>query len=436
MSSMVKRIPEVFRKYRGNVVVHRFVSLFSVDALVKLSGFLLLPIYLRLMTQAEYGFYNYLLSIVSTIAIILNFGFYAGQSKYVHDYRGAKARGSVLFTVQAMVLMGLALVLAPIYLAGLDGAIFRFVLKPEVDYATYRMPLLMAILASVLSFMFTNYLLSTEKVRKVQVLNVVRLIAFNGLIVLALYLVPADKAKLRFILNYGFELVLILGFLHVLVRELWPRFSPMVARKTLVLGLPLMINAVVGIFVNFGDKFFLQKHGSYESLSLYFLAFSIASLVVFVYTSFQNIWLPLLLKEQDFEKAMRESRKVAIVSLGGLLGLCVAMYFATWIALLLHVFPDKYWGVLRVLPLVLLAQWLSCWVTYIGNYIVYFGKTFFVAIFGALWGGASVLLNSQVIPRWGVIGAACVLCFINFSYLTTYFTIVRKAIQERRQALA
>ena len=70
-----------FERYKHNVLVKNYAKVFSVDILVKLSSFILLPVYLKLMTQEAFGLYTYLLAIISSFSLVMNFGLYVAQSK-------------------------------------------------------------------------------------------------------------------------------------------------------------------------------------------------------------------------------------------------------------------------------------------------------------------------------------------------------------------
>ncbi|HXD77364.1 MAG TPA: oligosaccharide flippase family protein, partial [Puia sp.] len=96
---------QYFQKYRKSANFGRMLTVLSMDVLARLSNILLLPVYLRLMTQEEYGWYNYLLSIITTFALILNFGMYVAQTKYYSDAHQSDRRKSVLFNVVLLLTM-------------------------------------------------------------------------------------------------------------------------------------------------------------------------------------------------------------------------------------------------------------------------------------------------------------------------------------------
>src|SRR5688500_5740098 len=102
------KLPGVWiQKYKQSILLNRLFAVLGIDILVKLSGVILLPVYLRLMTQDEYGLYNYLLSIILTFSLVLNFGLYIPISKFYHDYKDDLQKGKLLFTTFILLTGGL-----------------------------------------------------------------------------------------------------------------------------------------------------------------------------------------------------------------------------------------------------------------------------------------------------------------------------------------
>ena len=151
------------RKYKENVLHKRFFTVLSIDILVKVSGIILLPVYLRLMTQEEYGLYNYLLSIILTFSLVLNFGFYIPLAKFYHDYKDALQKGKLLFTLSSLLAIALFLVIFIIYFFGFDYKIVNILFKNEINYSHYRVAIMMAVIVSVLNFMLTSFFFTSEK---------------------------------------------------------------------------------------------------------------------------------------------------------------------------------------------------------------------------------------------------------------------------------
>src|SRR6188768_2676173 len=100
--NFVSNVKARIERYKKSILFNMLLTVLSIDILVKVSGIVLLPVYLLLMTQEEYGLYGYLLSIILTFSIILNFGLYIPLSKFYHDYQDTEKRGKLLFTISLL----------------------------------------------------------------------------------------------------------------------------------------------------------------------------------------------------------------------------------------------------------------------------------------------------------------------------------------------
>ena len=103
-------------KYRNKVAFRRFISLFSTDVLVRGANFLLIPLFLHLMTRDEFGVYGYLYSFAMAMSLVFTFGFHASVPKLYADTKDdKKAQGSMLFTLSLTLVVGLVLIFSLIY---------------------------------------------------------------------------------------------------------------------------------------------------------------------------------------------------------------------------------------------------------------------------------------------------------------------------------
>jgi O-antigen/teichoic acid export membrane protein len=430
----MKLIPLLKRwiaQYSDNVLINRLFAVLSIDILVKLAGIILLPVYLRLMTQDEYGLYGYLLSIIFTFSVVLNFGLYIPLSKYYHDFENEEDRGRLLFTIFCLLAAILTIVIFPIYFFKWDFILVKFLFKNQIHYSEYRGSVLLALVVCIGNFMLTNFLFTSEKIKHLKQYNFLRIICINLFAVLFLFILKDyDKVRIRLETTYIVEAVLFLCFIYIFIKEIKPRFSLGIARSGLKLALPVMLSAVFGIVINFSDKFFLEKYGSFKEMSYYYLAVSCASVIPLIFASFQNAWLPLFLKEKDLLKNVAKTNKLIVRLFFFFVILSCSIILFVWVILSLGIIQNKYQEALYILPLLLTSQILSALTPLYTNYLVYFEKTHLVSITGFFICGVSLLLSMLLIPRWGVYGAGAVSIISNGCYFLIYHFIIRHYIQK------
>lgn len=421
-------------QYRSNVFLRRLSTVLVVDILVRASNIVLLPVYLKLMTQDEYGIYNYILSIISTFAVILNFGLYVSQSKYYADAQTDERRRTVLFNVFFCVTVLLVLVLAPIYLLKKDPAIIGFLFKNEINYSLYRWPILLALIITVYSVILSNFFVISEKINLFRTYNILRLVLVHLVVLLCLYFIKQDNIKIRLLYTYITEAVVMLGIFYFYFREMSPRIDWKLIRNSLKLGIPIMISAVWAASSNNSDKFFLEKYGTPKDLSCYYLAFSLANLLMMIITSVQNVWMPKFLKEKNLKKNIADTRKLMIRVGAGLIVFGLMLLIAFYVALEVGIISADYWLTIYILPILLIAQTINGILTIYVNYFIYLEKTQWSLLIGICTFGVGLAASQYFIAAWGVFGAALVYLVVQLAYTGLYYAVINHSLKARLRA--
>lgn len=426
--------------YRNKVAFRRFLSLFSTDVLVRGANFLLIPLFLHLMTRDEFGVYGYLYSFAMAMSLVFTFGFHASVPKLFADTKSdKKAQGSMLFTLSLTLIVGLVLIFSLISLTGIDEYFFGLINRNEemknFSYDTYRPYLLVAMASMVLSNLLTYYFVAAEKIKNIQAFNLIRFFFANGLAILLLYTAPdADAALLRLSVTYIVELLLCCVFSFFLCKNFTFKFSKYYLYKGLKIGLPLSFVALLNAITNFGDKHFVMIYCGAAIVGVYNLASLLATIPVIVYQSFNFIWLPSFLQEKNLillkKKTDRNGLRIFIL----LFLLSVLIYIGAFFLLQWGVFPENYSLIMQILPPLLLSQIFASLNLFIFNYFTYFEKNYLTILTSIVINSLSYLLFSLTASRFGYIGVAYSLLLSNFTLFVIYYLLtsyyVKKSIKE------
>lgn len=426
-------------KYRNKVAFRRFISLFSTDVLVRGANFLLIPLFLYLMTRDEFGVYGYLYSFAMAMSLVFTFGFHASVPKLYADTKDdKKAQGSMLFTLSLTLILGLVLIFSLISLTGIDEYFFGLINRNEemknFSYDTYRPYLLVAMASMVLSNLLTYYFVAAEKIKNIQAFNLIRFFFANGLAILLLYTAPdADAALLRLSVTYIVELLLCCVFLFFLCKNFTFKFSKYYLYKGLKIGLPLSFVALLNAITNFGDKHFVMIYCGAGVVGVYNLASLLATIPVIVYQSFNFIWLPSFLQEKNLillkKKTDRNGLRIFIL----LFLLSVLIYIGAFFLLQWGVFPENYSLIMQILPPLLLSQIFASLNLFFFNYFTYFEKNYLTILTSIVINSLSYLSFSLTASRFGYIGVAYSLLLSNFTLFVIYYILtsyyVKKGIK-------
>jgi O-antigen/teichoic acid export membrane protein len=413
-----------WKRLRDHGPFRRLLTVLSLDILVKASAVVLLPIYLRLMTQDEYGLFNYILSIIYAVAMLLNLGLYIPQSKLYHDYPGKPERGKLITSIHILLASGLLVLVLPVYLFGLDIQVARLLFRNPIPYDRYRPWILLMLLTSIFSYLLTNFFYTAERIEPIKRYSLYRVAGIHGVSILAMCVFRSeDPIRIRLAAIGCTELVLLLVFYRNYIGQAVRSIEPALLIRCGRLALPVMLAALFNIVVNFGDKFFLEKHADYKVLSVYYLGVACASVVALLSTSLQNVWLPLFFKERDLSRNLVKTNRLVGRLIRTLLLLSLVAITAVAAGLQLYLIPQRYSGVLSVLPLLLAGQVIYCVALLYSNYLVYFERTAFILWAGLVVSIISTLLNILLIPLWKIYGAAATLLISNTCYLGIYYSL-------------
>ena len=411
-----------WKRLKDHGPLRRLLTVLSLDIFVKASAVVLLPIYLRLMTQDEYGLFNYILSIIYAIAMLFNLGLYIPQSKLYHDYPGRLERGKLITSIHILLVGGLLLLVLPVYLFGLDKEVPRLLFRNPIHYDRYRPWILLMLLTSIFSYLLTNFFYTAERIEPIKRYSLYRVAGIHGVSILAMCLFRSgDPIRIRLAAIGCTELVLLVAFYRNYIGQAVKSIEPALLIRCLRLAFPVMLGSLFGIIVNFGDKFFLEKHADYKVLSVYYLGVACASVVALLSTSLQNVWLPLFFKERDLSRNLVKTNRLVGRLVRTLVLLSLVAIVAVAAGLQLNLIPQRYAGVLSILPLLLAGQVIYCVALLYSNYLVYFERTAFILWAGLVVSIASIGLNMLLIPLWKIYGAAATLLISNTCYFGIYY---------------
>lgn len=430
-------VKEFIGKYvKGNEMFSRFVKVFSVDVLVRGANFLLIPVFLRLMTPEEYGLYGYLYSFANTMAGILCFGFFVSLTKLYADTVSDKTKqGSMLFTLTSSQFVLLIVSIIIVYIWKIDVDFFSFLSTTNSvgtnQYYTYRNFVFVATSSMILSTYLTYFLVSSEKIRGLQTFNLLRFFLTNCTAILVIYFSSGDNVFQRLAFTYSMELLLTLVFSIVIYKNFIFKFSFFFLKKAFKIGLPIMASGIMYAVMNFGDKFFVAKYSGEKGMAIYYLGFLLATIVLIIHQSFNFIWNPLFMKEKDLTVLKRKTnRYIKLIALG-LSTVGVLIWIGAYLGLKTNLIPQNYNQILQILPFLILSQVLAAMAQLMTNFIIYFEKTYIQVFIGGILSFIGYFVYSFMGQRLGIIGISLGILFLNTLYFIFFYFRVQYYINNR-----
>jgi len=381
-----------------------------------LVGFLLLPVYTRFLTPADYGVLAILSVTTGVLTIVLSLGIPSGMLRFYFD-PDEKVRSQVIYssigavftttTLGALLISALASPLSRVLVPGPQGP--YLVVLMAAGFAT-----------GAWTVGFQNLMRAQEKPALYTVSNLGGFALRLGLNIL---FVVGFLRGVAGILEAG--IISNVAILALLVPVgLWarrPSFSWKKLKEITRFGIALEPGNLAAWALNMSDRYFLQALSDMTQVGLYSVGYRIGQLSeIAMVKPFRLAWPPLIYAEAgDHARAKRSISRIA--TLYAFFGLWATLgLFLLAPAILKAMATPQYWGALDVVGLVALSYVIlgTTWVTGAGLHIL--KKPVFISVAFLVGAVINLGLNLLLIPRFGMMGAAwaTILSFIFIAVAT------------------
>ena len=387
-----------------SLVRHLFksTSYYTLAAVVQRSmSILMLPVYTRYLTRADYGVLELLDLITTVAALLVSVQLSTALFYYYHHASGeAERRRDVVTAFFGTIILGTVV--------GVSGVAFA----PEISrlvFGTTAYEGLVRVMLIALGFSLpAEYGFSSlrlyNRARTFMAITIGRVLANVGLNVLFLTALGLGVATMPWSSLMTTGILALLFARMTLAGNPASLFHAPTLGRMVLYGLPLGLSTAGEVVLHFGDRLFLSKAVSLSDLGLYGLAYKLGMVVPFAALPFFNYW---------------NSQMVAIVRRPGGEGAYarVATYLLlglTVVVILLTVFIEPVMTLLVeasfrraavLVPWIALAYLVRGMGSYWSNTFLLVNRPALVARVTWVGAGACLLAYALLIPRFGVWGA-------------------------------
>ncbi|HKS27276.1 MAG TPA: flippase [Pyrinomonadaceae bacterium] len=391
------------------------------DAVTRIAGLILLPIYTRILTPADYGRLALLVLVSTIISLILEFGMRSAFFRFYFQHEEVEVRRRLTGTALIFLLGAALIILAPLFLS------ISYLSLPLFKDAAL-LPLIQIVLIG--TFFDLGSIIPFSIFRAEQ-----RATQYAALSLMRFFINTILNIVAVVVLRWGVEgiiyanlLTSILFFLICLVLTLpsirWTIDFGLL-KRLLVFGLPLVPAYLAGWALTFSDRFFLERYADLSQVGVYAIGYSIASVLNMVMGWFNTAWLPYCysVAEQPGAKEFYARMLTYALTLFTLVAIGLSLFSPEVLYLLA---TPSYYGAARVVPLVTLA-----YLFYEANYLIAFGldltgKTSYYGLIVGIAAVLNLLLNFSLIPPFGMMGAAWATALSYMSLMVLAYVIVRR----------
>jgi O-antigen/teichoic acid export membrane protein len=368
----------------------------------KAASFVMLPVYTRYLSPADYGVLELLGMTLDVIGMITGVGLVTGVFKFFSEAEDPKEKRVVISTaaIGAATLAGLTTLLG----LAISPELSKLIFGSTANQGYLRLYFLLFFLQNL---EYVPLLLIRAENRSVMFvsINVAKLIVMLSLNILFIvhYGLKIEGAIASSIIAFALSSI---GLSTYMIRQIGLHFSREKLRQLLSFGSPLVLWWLGSFVLVFSDRYFVNHYQGTAEVGIYSLAYKFAFLLhALAYGPFETIWTA-----QRFEVAKRPDATELYTRVFLYLNLIIggmALVLSLFVRDFLRVMSDPaFLPAYRLVPLLIAAQVVFIWADFwtLGIYIR--GKTNAMAAGAMVLVPITLLLNFLLIPRWGMFGAA------------------------------
>jgi O-antigen/teichoic acid export membrane protein len=372
--------------------------------LARAVSFIMLPVYTRYLTPADYGLLQILDLALDVASILISAGATAGIMRFYFKAETEQERRNVLFTgwitQVALNLVGTALLLlaAPL--------IWRHALSEAGTVGLVRIAACNFTLGTIM-FVPTLMLQADQRPLAYISTTVSKLILQLSLNIL--FLVGFQWGPRGILLSTLFaNLAIGLVMSAILLRRTGISWSGPTFRDLRRFAVPMQFSRAGAFILAYGDRFFLEKLHGLGSVGIYGLAYQFGFLISgTVAGPFMQAWTPQRWQLVNEPPAVRDARMNRGFLFGNLIVITAAVGIALFIRPMIRVMTTpEFHSAAVMVPVILLAYVFQVWNTIVDFGISVSERTKYTSFSTWISVVVVLILYSALIPRYAGMGAA------------------------------
>lgn len=397
---------------------------FVTDVLVKVSQFLLLPLYTRYISPEEFGNIYLLIAVGNFLTIAVSLSLHGSISRFYFNCNSTDEVKEMYTSILKFIMIFSTFIYAVLLFFG--DKIFYFI---KLDFFPYIFLTLISSYLTIFYNLISSLLVAKQQAKK---LSLITILSSSLGTIFTLFLVLNIEDK---ILAYIISIFLVSFSNFVLFlffsRKLTLKFSSVRFKKIyLNYSLSRMPIDLSSITVSFADRFMLYDMKGEKDSGIYSISYKIGQVIQLIFMAINKAYVPIL-----FEKFSDES-KLDRKQIGKDSTTIIGLYFYVTIVGILfaketaYILGSSYEDSFFVIVLILLSY------LFLGFKLIFQPpmdfNTKYVGVKSLIWVLTSLLnisLNIILIPKYSIFGAAIASFLSYFIMLVPIIYYSNKAVK-------
>ena len=365
-------------------------------------SFIMLPIYTRYLTPADYGLIELLSMLIDFISIVLGMRLGEAIFRFYCNATNDQDRKSVISTslLLSVLLNGIGVVLVLLFSKFLAQLLFG-----DIGLTRYIELFSLTLLLQAFIEIPLTYIRAQERPWLFVGFSLFKLALQLGL---NIYFVVVQGMHVEGVIYSALISGAIVAcvLLTYTIATAGMHFSYRISTQIVQFSLPLMMASVGSFYLTFGDRYFLRLFGDLADVGIYALGYKFGFiLTVLMWDPFEKIWATRRYEIYKKPDAVNVFQRTFVFM--SVLLLSAALGISLFVKDLLIVMSDPaYHAAHAIVPIILAAYVVQSWTNYCYFGLLLSRKTMQITYGSAIAVGVITVAYLTLIPMFGVYGAA------------------------------
>lgn len=372
----------------------------------KLIGFILMPLFMKYLSVAEYGTLGILDVTTQILLAVFGLGIWYAFERWYWDKNYIHARKSVFFSVVlfSLVLSFFLFILISFFATDLSQLLF--------NHSHYKNTLILMTGIAGLQIINQSPATLLRLKNKPGLFTFISITKLLVLLVLTIYLLTVKNKKVEGIYEAQFiaELVMFVFLFSLTYKELEFKFNGKALGEIIIFRLPMALSSVFVVLLSFTDRFALKFINNLEQVGLYSMGYKLANTIkVIVVASAWYAITPLIYKMMNQPENKRFYSKImTYFSFGLMFFILVISIFGKEVVYLFSLIAHKsgYQESYKIIPIIAFAIFFGMLKDVSTTGLNITKHTKIIALIIIVIAGLNLLLNILFIPYYHFVGAA------------------------------
>lgn len=367
-------------------------------------GFLMLPIYTRYLTPADYGVLALVLSLQSFLPLVMTLQIPSSINRFYFDYQNDRDKLNVFISTILYFTIVVSVTVGSIILLNIDN-IMSVVFPKTTGYGSI---FFLGVLSSFFNVITTVFVSLLRVQQKAKILMTISLCLFVfSFLVNILEVIFFERGAYGVIEGYLISSIVTAIVYCIAIREFIVfRFKLELIIEPLKFSIPLIPHALSGLVFMYSDRIILEKHVTLSVIGIYMFSDKIAMVFKMLANEFNNAFSPYFnqLANKSKQRAIDETQTISLIFVY-IVAMLISFSAVFSVEIVYILFDEVYFESWKIIPLLSLAYLFRSLYCFASSGLFYAKKTNRVAIITLIAGVVNIALNLWFIPTYGIIAA-------------------------------